>query len=341
MKESTLNNDREIWVDNVKVIACVLVVLGHFFPSLIEADILSNYVVLQWFKQTVYYFHVPLFFVCSGYLYQKYSKIETRESWKRHVIKKLLALGIPYVTFSIITWILKSIFSSSVNNVMGVGMFEMLFFKPTAPYWYLYALFLIFLTTPTFNNKYRAILGLGVALMFKTLKMLGVGNGVYALSTILENEIWFVFGMWLSVSHFLKASKNKHCLYGGVLLGIVFLIVSIGIFDKKIDVRGLSFFMGCMACAAVTMLIAYNFKDNTQNRLFGFMAKYTLPIFLLHTICAAPVRIVMTRIGITNVFLHIVVGGISTFVVPIIIAKIAEHFKCLNFWFYPIKYIKF
>lgn len=27
---------REIWVDNVKVIACILMVLGHFFQSMTE-----------------------------------------------------------------------------------------------------------------------------------------------------------------------------------------------------------------------------------------------------------------------------------------------------------------
>ncbi|MEE0463512.1 hypothetical protein [Blautia hydrogenotrophica] len=30
---------REIWVDNVKVIACILVVLGHFFQSMIQANV--------------------------------------------------------------------------------------------------------------------------------------------------------------------------------------------------------------------------------------------------------------------------------------------------------------
>ena len=33
------NSQREIWVDNVKVIACLLVVLGHFFVCVIEVTI--------------------------------------------------------------------------------------------------------------------------------------------------------------------------------------------------------------------------------------------------------------------------------------------------------------
>ena len=33
---------REKWVDDVKVIACILVVLGHFFQSMTKANILPE-----------------------------------------------------------------------------------------------------------------------------------------------------------------------------------------------------------------------------------------------------------------------------------------------------------
>ena len=66
---------REKWVDDVKVIACILVVLGHFFQSMVKASIMPENDLYKWFNITIYYFHVPLFFICSGYLYQKYSKV--------------------------------------------------------------------------------------------------------------------------------------------------------------------------------------------------------------------------------------------------------------------------
>ena len=34
MSEKTVVKTREKWVDDVKVIACILVVLGHFFQSM-------------------------------------------------------------------------------------------------------------------------------------------------------------------------------------------------------------------------------------------------------------------------------------------------------------------
>lgn len=107
--------------------------------------------------------------------------------------KKALALGVPYVSFSTATWVLKKVFSSSVNDQIG-GLGDTLFFHPTAPYWYLYALFFIFLVTPTFSSVKVAAVGLIVALAAKVLILTG-GYSVYAVSTVLSNEIWFMLGM--------------------------------------------------------------------------------------------------------------------------------------------------
>lgn len=43
-----------------------------------------------------------------------------------------------------------------------------------------------------------------------------------------------------------------------------------------------------------------------------FFAKYTMPIFLMHTLFAAPLRFVMLKMDIDNVVVHVVSGlGIS------------------------------
>ena len=162
-------------MDDVKVIACILVVVGHFFQSMVKASILPDSGLYEWFITTVYYFHVPLFFICSGYLYQKYSKVNSVGSWRRNVAKKVLALGIPYVTFSTATWVLKKAFSSSVNNQIG-GLGDTLLFHPASPYWYLYALFFIFLLTPTFKSVKMVIGGLIVAIALKTIALSGGGT---------------------------------------------------------------------------------------------------------------------------------------------------------------------
>lgn len=87
------HSTREILVDTVKICACVLVAVGHFFQSMTGSGILSSNGLLAWFDRTIYYFHVPLFFICSGYLYQKISCVRTVSAWKKSCIKEIINTG--------------------------------------------------------------------------------------------------------------------------------------------------------------------------------------------------------------------------------------------------------
>lgn len=332
MSEKTAVRTREKWVDGVKVIACILVVLGHFFQSMTKANILPENDLYEWFNTTIYYFHVPLFFICSGYLYQKYSKINSVGSWYRNVAKKVLALGVPYATFTTATWVLKKVFSSSVNDQIG-GLGETLFFHPTAPYWYLYALFFIFLVTPTFNSVKAAAVGLVVALAAKGLILTG-GYSIYAVSTVLSNEIWFVLGM--SICAFNVQLKGRKVQ--GMICGVLFIILSIMVYTAEISSSAVSFIMGLLACVAVIMMVA-GFEEKL-GRGMEFIAKYTMPIFLMHTLFAAPMRSVLLKLGITNAVAHIVLGVGISFAGPIIVAWIMKKTKWLEFFLYPNKIIK-
>ena len=333
MSEKTAVRTREKWVDDVKVIACILVVLGHFFQSMTKANILPENDLYGWFNTTIYYFHVPLFFICSGYLYQKYSKVNSVGSWYRNVAKKALALGVPYVTFTTTTWVLKKVFSSSVNDQIG-GLGGTLFLHPTAPYWYLYALFFIFLVTPTFSSVKVATVGIIVALAAKVLILTGMGYSVYAVSTVLSNEIWFVLGM--SICAFNVQLKDRKVQ--GTICGLLFIILSNLVYTAEIGSAAISFAMGLLACVAV-ILIVVGFEEKL-GRGMDFLAKYTMPVFLMHTLFAAPLRSVLMKVGIRNAVIHVVLGLGISFAGPIMAAWIMKKTKLLEFFLYPNKIIK-
>ena len=333
MSEKTAVRTREKWVDDVKVIACILVVLGHFFQSMTKANVLPENDLYQWFNTTIYYFHVPLFFICSGYLYQKYSKVNSVDGWFRNVVKKALALGVPYATFSTATWVLKKLFSSSVNDQIG-GLGDTLFLHPTSPYWYLYALFFIFLVTPTFSNVKAAAIGLMTALVAKVLILTGGGYSVYAVSTVLSNEVWFVLGM--SICAFNVQLKGRKVQ--GIICGLLFIILSILVYKAGISEGLASFAMGLLACVAVIMMVA-GFEERLGKGIDS-LAKCTMPIFLMHTLFAAPLRSVLLKVGIENAVIHVVLGLGISFAGPIIAAWIMKKTKWLEFFLYPNKFRK-
>lgn len=310
-----------------------MVVLGHFFQSMTKANILPENDLYKWFNTTIYYFHVPLFFICSGYLYQKYSKVNSVGSWCKNVTKKALTLGVPYATFTTATWVLKKLFSSSVNDQIG-GLGDTLFLHPTSPYWYLYALFFIFLVTPTFSSVKAAAAGIIISLSAKLLISTGIGYEIYAVSTFLSNEIWFVLGMSICVFNVQPKGRKVQ----GMICGLLFIILSILAYTAEISGSAVSFVMGVLACVAVIMMVA-GFEEKF-GRGMEFIAKYTMPIFLMHTLFAAPLRSVLIKIGIENAVIHVVLGLVISFAGPIIAAWIMKKTKWLEFFLYPVDYIK-
>lgn len=319
-----------------KIIACILVLLGHLMQSMASGGIIPSEGFYTWFNQTVYYFHVPLFFICSGYLHQKLTRINNGADWFKNVLRKLLNLGIPYVTFTIAVWLIKSVFSGAGNNEIG-GLFETLFLQPTAPYWYLYCLFFIFLITGTFKNKRQAIVGICAAAVMKAISIFGIGGYCYAVSTVLANEIWFVLGMLMHFVDFPEKAKN---LSGFVGIAVAFTILSVVISEMDYEFKGMSFAMGLLACfATVGICIVLDTREK-QSPIMTWLSQYTLPIFLMHSIFAATLRSVLLKIGITTAWIHIPAGMAISIVGPVIAAIIMKKMKCPEFFLYPGKFIK-
>lgn len=329
---------REIWIDNVKVVGCILVLLGHFFQSMVKSGIFMESSLYLWFNRTIYCFHVPPFLICSGYLYQKYSRIEDFGSWGRNVTKKALVLGVPYFTFSMATWALKTLFSGTVNEKIG-GLLEVLFLEPTSPYWYLYCLFFIFLITPTFRSRGMAVASVIIALSFKTISLFGGAVGIYAISSVLSNEIWFIGGMCLCMADIQQKVGRKACTIS-MITGMLFVALSLFVYAGNIRLAGIDFLLGIIACVAIVTGIASQYKNKRQGRVFGFLARYTLPIFLMHTLFAAPVRIILLKTGIRNPIVHLAVGIGFSIAGPIAATEIMATIGHLDFFLYPNKYLK-
>lgn len=326
---------REVWVDNVKVIACILVVLGHFFQSMVKAGLMQNNGLYQWFNTTIYYFHVPLFFICSGYLFQKSSRIDSVKAWGNNVIKKFIALGVPYFVFSTVTWLLKKVFSSSVNTELG-SLPSTLFVEPTAPYWYLYILFFIFLITITVRDQKIMIIMLIASVACKLATIAGICTRLYCIDNVMLNWIWFVLGMALAYG-IIKVTNN----IVGIALFIAFVLESVLVFVKNISFTGKKLVLGLVACYSIVCVLYNLFKDGEQNRIFEFGARYTMPVFLMHTIFAAPLRSVLLKIGVTNLVVHMVIGIAISFAGPIVAMIVMEKIKPLDFVVYPVRYIRF
>ena len=119
---------------------------------------------------------------------------------------------------------------------------------------------------------------------------------------------------------------------------MLFLGLSIAVYMADAQNLAVSFVLALMACTAV-ILLAVDFEEKS-GRAMRFLAKYTMPIFLMHTLFAAPMRSVLLKIDITNVAVHVALGLGISFVGPIVAAWIMKKTKWLEFFLYPNKFIR-
>lgn len=110
------------------------------------------------------------------------------------------------------------------------------------------------------------------------------------------------------------------------------------VYTAEISSSAASFIMGLLACVAVIMMVA-GFEEKL-GRGMEFIAKYTMPIFLMHTLFAAPLRSLLMKIGIESAVIHVMLGLGISFAGPIIAAWIMKKTKWLEFFLYPNKFIR-
>lgn len=328
--------NRETWPDVVKVVACVLVVLGHFTQSMVKSAIMPADDLYSWFQMTIYTFHVPLFFICSGYLYQRFTRIDSVSDWWSNIRKKLLILGVPYCVFTVITLAMKTVAGAAVNDAAEYDALETLFLHPTAPYWYLYALFFMFLFTPLARNKRGMTIAAIVACIGKVVSLSGVvGDAAFPffIGTLLVNEIWFVTGMgiaWFGLQERLGWKE--------ALAGLAFLPLSVMVYAWRLGSIA-EFCVGILACLCVVSGSIWIGPKISNSRVFQVCRGETMPVYLLHTICAAPIRILLLKIGVVAVAPHVVLGLTACFVGPSFMMLLMEIIKPLDFVVYPNRYI--
>lgn len=136
---------------------------------------------------------------------------------------------------------------------------------------------------------------------------------------------------------FCRKYLDKTKGYVGSVIVAIFLLASIVAYSKGVSDGYTSFVLGLLACVGFVLLFS---AIQNENAIASFLAKYTMPIFLMHTIFAAPIRTVLMKLGVHSAVIHVVIGLAISFVGPIIAAEIMKRFKWMEIFIYPGKYIK-
>ena len=166
--------------------------------------------------------------------------------------------------------------------------------------------------------------------------MLDIGYAIpLPLSYLFQNMVWFVLGQLFSYKQI--NPKIKTSLFLVLLFACVFVFravfdISAESLDTVLTLLGVS--------ASVGIVYAITRNRATVHGIWKYISKYMLQIYLLHTMLAAGIRAVLLRLGISNLFPHLLMGLVFSFIIPIFCAMAAEQSKVFNVFFFPIQSAK-
>jgi len=324
--------NREIWLDYIRAFACALVTLGHLANSFIDAQIVTDTGFLSAFVQIIYHFHVYIFFFCSGYLFQAHShQVDNKTIWRKKAARSL-DFAVPYVVFSFITYAIKVMLGSNVNTPVEESFFSTLLNHPINQMWYLDAALFITILTPIIRTKKTMILVLLVSVVGKAVSMIPTLRVHRLVGYLLQNEIWYVLGMIF----YIKKSAVKDVYLTALAIPFWILCYAELIFGVSYPLGDfLMTLTGIMASVGFFRMLSC--KHPKKSAACYYISRYMLQIYLLHTICAAGIRIVLMKLGVTSILPHVLFGLVFSFAVPLFAAYIAEKTVYLNFFFFPSK----
>lgn len=161
----------------------------------------------------VYIFHIPVFFALSRYFFKP---IEDLKGFKNYALKRTLILGLPYICYSIIHFILQKVAGSSVRVPTTIYNLIDIYKTPLGVLWYLYTLWII-----------SMVYGL-LSIYIKRKEILFTISGVGFVIALLMNFdiyivqktlVWGMFFMLGAVLRSVDLSKlNVKLVIGGALI---------------------------------------------------------------------------------------------------------------------------
>jgi fucose 4-O-acetylase-like acetyltransferase len=324
-------------IDRMKGIAILLVIVGH----LIQFNGIDGGTKSKLFN-IIYSFHMPLFFILSGYVASLgSSKILNMSSLGSFMLKKVYTLIIPLFTWELI--VNKFFFNSSfelisVNDLLNV------FLHPGL--WFLQILFeiqilfsLYCLLSSYFNKMNKFYISILLFLLVYTLPVCGYVfiDHKHFMTLILFVTFFFV-GSFVSKYPYLQGIiMNKYVFSSSFILFLV--IVSHWSIDGDFVDDILKVVISIVAFISLlhlTELISYSNRIDSQIQLLG---KESLAIYLIQFYLTAKLGFIACMTGYNPFCQFAILIGIAIFIayICIFIHRQLEKSEILNFIFFGVK----
>ncbi|MDR3594806.1 acyltransferase family protein [Clostridium sp.] len=322
-------NEKQSKIINImKGIGILMVMLGH--------RSLPNIIV-----KYIYVFHMPLFFVISGYLFD----VRRYNDNRSFIIKKGRSLLQPYCCFWIISLIVQAL-ASNANILPKIEYGQLInsFFYITqkgiwnGPLWFLVCLFVVeiiyFLLVKRFGNDY---LKLYIMIFFIIGLLLSKVNLVlpFKIDVAFTGLVFFTLGnMVREYGLSVRTNKKQDMIIFCITTVIVFMTA---IFFNPVIVSMMVCQYGNYIIFIITSIIGvisiyYIAKIIREFKLLEFIGSNSLVImslhFIIYLVILDPIQYNIINININNFFIRNILTIVNVVMCLMILKPIIEFINC-------------
>lgn len=267
----------------MKGIGILLVILGHSF-SFTGFNLLKDNVINKYIYNTIYSFHMPLFFMIAGFL----SNSSKNNLSKKYYFSKTKRLLVPYIFINIVDVIPRRIFINFVNNKSN--NLERIVFYSGIGTWFIYTLFILFLIFPVIEkfilkkDKYYLF---GAFLFLLNYYKLGYSMKLFTIDRLVYMSFYFYIG-YLIKNHY-EFIKLKNIDFKIYLL--IFLFCSYRYSESSLS-KILFPFLGI----TITWLCALKLNNSKKmNKFICFCGQNSLSFYLLENFLGTLYRVILIK----------------------------------------------
>ncbi len=317
--------DRLPWIDLTKGVAIALVVLGHCWIGLHSAGLIPDEHLFETIRRGIYLFHMPLFFIVSGMLIYKVSRLPI---WTV-LTSRMMLLIYPLILWTYLMMAGKWAMGSMANDPVTLDSLNWNPLPAQWQFWFLWALFLLHLlfklitmAAQRLDHPLTAYHWAGITCVSTALAVMTPDLG--ALDPYLRPTLLFAPFFFLGVCLHFRSDLPLITPIWPLLGFVAVQVIAYGLDPST----ALDMMLAMYATACVMLLCRWLAEQPGLSRVLRpliALGAASMAIYLAHTFFSAPIRAILLRLDITTLLVHVLLGTLIGIVGPWVLYRISAR----------------
>lgn len=274
--------ERLLWIDSLKGILILLVIVGHAIAKVIGNDAANN----NYWWCLIYSFHMPAFIAMSGYL-QYRSNSSNKKPLKLQIGRRFCQLMVPFLVWSVLFFAIRNRIESYPNCIL----------MPNTTFWFLWALFFICTIFAILENvseklsmKQELVVGV-TCIVFAAVLVILKGIHLLGIQYILYYFLFYAIGYYIH-----KFGISIKSIMACALMAFAWLLLASfwrpQALPEFIPLSGMAAtmlrFIYKFVVALVAVVVVFSIApkclngDNKVCKVLTWVGTYSLGIYVIH-----------------------------------------------------------